>query len=169
MMRMIDETYEPGGTVVATVTLSSDSAGALSRLAVEETLPSGWSYETLQEGTPPQVPNPGATGTLVFQWPDGLPAADLPLTFAYRVRVPDEENGTHFLTGRALYLTAELEYPTDVVTTRIEEASGEGIGCAGASADKDFASRPLRDATGDGLIFLLLSMAPLVYSGRRRH
>ena len=115
------ESYSPGGTLVLEVTLRYGDDAAVLALALEETLPTTWSFHSMVSGSMPQfTPVEGDTGTLIFAW-SSVPA--FPATFRYRVAVPAETTGTQQLTGQATYRQSGPELVSNTATTDIPEGS----------------------------------------------
>ena len=112
--------YEPGSTLDITVTISSAGDDTVTALGLEETLPAGWSFDSVVSGDVPSVtPAQGTTGTLGFAY-ISVPA--FPVSFTYRVNVPVNATGPKDVLGEALYRTTGPELSSGIVTTTIEEA-----------------------------------------------
>jgi hypothetical protein len=95
--------YAPGETVDIRVTIIRQGGGnQVTQLGLQETLPSGWSFEGLVSGSVPQIPPAsGAKGQLNFGWitiPNSFPAS-----FVYRVRASAASSGTKPISGRVVY------------------------------------------------------------------
>jgi Mg-chelatase subunit ChlD len=94
--------YQAGSTLDISVTLTHSDPSALSSLAVEETLPVGWAFQSvLSAPLPAARPTAGATGTLGFAWV-AIPAG-WPLTLTYRVSIPPGTVGAQTLFGSASF------------------------------------------------------------------
>lgn len=94
--------YTPGQTVDLTVTLTPDTSGQINAVGLDETIPSGWTFDSVLSDPAPQVvPQPGVSGTLSFAW---FPTPSFPLTFTYRLNVPESSTGTKQVNGAGLIL-----------------------------------------------------------------
>lgn len=120
---------EPGEQVRITVTIESACGDALTALALRETLPAGWAYAGIADGSPNRPAlesNPGALGTAEFAWVD-LPA--FPATFTYILAVPASETSQRTLSGAPIYrLAAGEQTGATVLTAVCFQAAGEGEG-----------------------------------------
>ncbi len=116
--------YEPGTAMTVEITLRYTEADAVTSLALEETLPSGWTFNSLISGSIPNMgPSSGASGTLTFLWV-AIPA--FPMTFRYRVNVPPDASGTYQLYGFARYRTSGDEIVSNQAVTYVTEGLTEG-------------------------------------------
>ena len=95
--------YQSPGTMDVTVTFTKQGTNALTSLAFSETLPSGWTFNSLASADIPIKPSPGAGGTLEFAW-ISVPA--LPVTVTYRVNVPAGETSAKTFSGNVRWRTS---------------------------------------------------------------
>jgi len=94
--------YDAGTTLEVSVTLSHTHPDALTSLAVEETLPAGWSFAgVVSTPAPPVCPVAGTGGALGFAW-IAVPAL-WPVTLTYRVSIPAGTVGTQTFSGAASF------------------------------------------------------------------
>ncbi|HQM51351.1 MAG TPA: hypothetical protein PLJ71_21935, partial [Candidatus Hydrogenedentes bacterium] len=113
----LSDHYVPGGTLDIAVTFSKEGSGTVSALALYETLPAGWTYNS-----PVSVPGmaftpaSGSSGTLEFFWL-GIPS--FPATLVYRVNVPGSQSGTATICGYAEYRLGGGPLVTSTVCTPI--------------------------------------------------
>ncbi len=90
-----------GGTVDVTVTFTASGTGTVTNLAIEETIPAGWTYNSrLSAGTFFVEPTAGDAGPLAFAY-NSIPT--FPATLQYRLNVPAGQTGTKQITGTAAY------------------------------------------------------------------
>lgn len=116
--------YTPGGALDITVELHITADGDLTALGLEENLPHGWTYDSLVSGTLPAVePFPGITGLLEFSW-FPLPAT-YPVSFTYRVNIPEDATGGQQITGNGV--ARILETGTVVTATVITPLQAQGV------------------------------------------
>ena len=105
--------YTPGQALTVTVSLAASGTGTLTALGVEETLPDGWTFSELADGSgqaPDVAPDAGATGLLEFAWfsSSSPTLPDFPVEFSYRAVPPHGTEGTQTISGLALYRYLEL-------------------------------------------------------------
>nr|HPO16331.1 PKD domain-containing protein [Candidatus Hydrogenedentota bacterium] len=118
--------YVAGSTMDIEITLRYTDAEEVTSLALEETLPGGWTYASLVSGSVPNMaPSAGESGTLSFIWVS-IPA--FPLTFRYRVNAPASASGTYEFTGIARYRTTGDEVTSNEAITFVSEGVAEGEG-----------------------------------------
>jgi len=111
--------YQPGDTLDVSLRLESASAGAITSLALEEALPTGWTFVgVLSSPAPGLVPSPGDTGTLLFSW-STIPEV-WPVTLTYRVSIPETEHGIMTFTGQVLFREDAGDIPVTTPATQIE-------------------------------------------------
>ncbi len=120
LSRFTSSEYVEGTTLDITVTLALEGGGALIGLGLEETLPVGWTFNSIVEASPdlslyPTTP----VGFLEFLWDP--PSS--PVSLTYRVNVPSGETGQKEISGRAVYRLQCIteEQQTGVITTSIGE------------------------------------------------
>ncbi|HNT89140.1 MAG TPA: CARDB domain-containing protein, partial [Candidatus Hydrogenedentes bacterium] len=117
--------YSPGAAVDLTVTLSYGLADAVTALALEETLPAGWTFDSITSGSGANInPAAGSSGTLQFLW---VVVPAFPITFTYRVNAPAGATGDHTVSGVIIYRTTGDELRTDPVLTVLEEAQDPNL------------------------------------------
>jgi len=120
----VPSSYTAGATVDFTVTLTLQSVGQVNAVGVEETLPVGWTFAAITGGTVPSIaPNSGDDGLLEFAW---FPLPTFPVTFTYRVNVPESSAGTKSVQGSALVLLSGVGELSsgNVKTILIREGDG---------------------------------------------
>ncbi len=84
-----------------TVTFTASGTGTVTNLAIEETIPAGWTYNSrLSAGTFFVEPTAGDAGPLAFAY-NSIPT--FPATLQYRLNVPAGQTGTKQITGTAAY------------------------------------------------------------------
>jgi hypothetical protein len=114
----VNGAYLPGMPLDVTIHVDHDgAAGAVSALAIEETLPPGWEFEAvLLPAAPPDVIAFG--GALVFNFVN-LP--ETPFDLVYRVRVPGDAQGLQSFTASAIYRLSDGELRSPPVTNTFTE------------------------------------------------
>ncbi len=121
LSRSVSGRYSPGATLDITLNLSLQGGGTLTGLGVEETLPTGWTYDSLVSGNLPSIAPTTPVTFVEFVW-DPPPST---VQFTYRVRVPLGDTGQKQISGRALYrlqgVSGELQ--TAAVVSNITAAS----------------------------------------------
>ena len=105
-----DGAYPPdGGTIDVTVTFNGAGEGTLLSLALEETIPDGWAFDSIIE---PAMfwevlllwPLDGTTGQLDFVWKQqAVFPDDFPLVLTYRLTVPSGQTGDKEVSGVGAY------------------------------------------------------------------
>ena len=90
-------------------------AASLTALAVEETLPTGWVYESVTATPPPATVNPVAGNTYQFVWVT-LPNLSSPFVFKYLVDYPTGASG-EVIVGQAPFRTGGGQLASNTVTT----------------------------------------------------
>lgn len=116
--------YAAGSAMDIEITLRYTEADAVTSLALEETLPGGWTYASLVSGSVPNMaPSAGASGTLSFIW---VSIPSFPITFRYRVNVPPGASGTYAFEGLARYRTTGDEITSNTAITFVTEGGIEG-------------------------------------------
>lgn len=94
-----DGVYIPAAPLDVTVNLDFNDEGTLTALGLEETLPAGWTYDSVVAGDEPSIAPPaGWSGLLDFSW---YPLPVFPASFTYRVNVPEGEEELWQITGEA--------------------------------------------------------------------
>lgn len=116
-----DGVYTLGQPLDITVTLTQTGAGALTALALSESLPSGWSFDQIVGGDIPDTLNPsGEFGDLEFVW---FNVPTLPITFTYRILAPLDGASTEVLSGVVLFRTSGGELQSAGVSTTLTRAT----------------------------------------------
>jgi hypothetical protein len=90
-------------------------AAGLTALAVEETLPTGWVYESVTASPAPSTVNTAPGNTYQFVWVT-LPNLSAPFEFTYYLNYPTAASGDA-ITGKALYRTGGGPLESIPVTT----------------------------------------------------
>ncbi len=155
--------YLPDQTLDVAVTFNREGTAQVTALALYETLPSGWTYDSYVSGPSPIIaPAPGTSGMLEFVY---LTVAAFPATFVYRVNVPVDENGTQVLSGYAEYRLGGGAILTPLVETPIPEENQPPVanGDAYAVSEDETLTVPApgvlandTDPDGDALTALLV-------------
>lgn len=97
--RNLGERYVPGEPF--DVCLTSEYTGTLTALGIEETIPNGWTFDSVGRDNPPPVyPSSGATGTLSLAWVTPPPS---PVDFCYTLLVPPYSGGDESISGEVFY------------------------------------------------------------------
>lgn len=121
MSRRTLEGYSPGSTLDITLTLSVQEGSTLTGLGVEETLPAGWTFDSLISGTLPDMAPTEPVEFVEFVW-DPVPTD---IEFTYRVNVPGDALGAKEISGRALYRVLGMagERQTGIIVTPVAQSS----------------------------------------------
>jgi len=156
--------YLSGQTLDIAVTFNREGAAPVTALALYETLPGGWTYDSYVSGPYPVIaPAPGAAGQLQFAY---LSVPGFPATFVYRVNVPFDESGTQILSGYAEYRLGGGSILTPVLETAIPRQNQPPVANADAYAVGEDAVRTVSapgvlgndtDPDGDALTAVLVS------------
>ena len=112
--------YIAGSTLDITVSLTLEGAGTFTGLGLEETLPAGWTFDSIVSGTLPDIVPTSPVEFLEFFWE----AAPTELEFTYRVNVPGSETGAHEISGRAVYrlLGVTGEQQSGIVVSNVSDS-----------------------------------------------
>jgi len=114
-----DTFYSPGAQVSIEVTLDQTCPEAITALALEETIPAGWTFVSASGAAVPNLSPPAGTagpGPLEFVW-FSIPAV-FPATFTYVLEVPgDDASLESSISGKVLYRLSGGQLETDVVET----------------------------------------------------
>jgi len=95
------EQYPGETTVDVSVTIAMDDSSGLAALAVFETIPSGWTYESVVSTSAPEIkPASGAAGELQFGW---IYMPSIPVTLTYRITVPSGSTQDALFSGDVRY------------------------------------------------------------------
>lgn len=87
----------PPGTADIAVRISYHGSDPISGLEFQETLPSGWIFDSVVSGPSPSgVPESGETGNVLFRWNAKM---DFPFTFVYRIRFAPNSDAEGRLNG----------------------------------------------------------------------
>lgn len=97
-VRSHDRSYSPGTPF--TVHISIAYQNILDALGIEESIPSGWTFDSLCGDDQPQTSHVGVNGTLEFLWITPPPS---PVDFCYVLQVPTNEVGDKNISGEILY------------------------------------------------------------------
>jgi hypothetical protein len=126
--------YQAGTTLEVSVTLTHTAPASLTSLAVQETLPTGWSLNSVVTTPPPTIrPAPGATGALGFAWVS-MPTV-WPVTLTYRVNVPAGTVGPKTFTGTASFRDYAGETTVTTAATVIQGNEATVTFAAGAGGN----------------------------------
>ncbi|MGC8738042.1 MAG: hypothetical protein ACP5UA_05260 [Candidatus Hydrogenedens sp.] len=122
---------QPGSTLDITIILEKEGAKIIRALGIQELLPVGWTFDSVIEGTKPDlVPPPGRTPLLEFAW-FNIPA--FPTSFTYRVRVPNEFKDVVEIQGQTLYRADAGELRTDVMKSPVIPSGEKSLTPASSS------------------------------------
>ena len=156
---LLQAEYTPGAALDIQISLAYEQASEpLTALSVTEVLPAGWTFDCVVTGDQPDVPPAsGAENAVSFAW---VTIPTFPVTFTYRVRVPETAGGTQQVTGQAACQTSAGELYSDEVVTAIEpatggaaegegEGEGEGAVVAAFEAEPTMGPLPLQVAFTD--------------------
>ena len=115
----LEALYTPGSTVDVTVRLNVTTGETLTAFGLEETVPTGWGFQGVVSGDPPDVlPNTGESGLLEFAW-FPLPET-FPREFTYRLSIPGDATGLQAVAGQGVARLLETgEIRTDEVITAL--------------------------------------------------
>jgi hypothetical protein len=106
-----------GETLEVTVTLDYDDEDPVTALAVQETLPEGWTYEAFVNGPAAAVaPKIGDTGELTFVW---IMIPKWPAAFTYSVKAPADATGAQNFSAQGIYRTSGAEENTGVIDNEV--------------------------------------------------
>ncbi|MCC6144553.1 MAG: hypothetical protein IT368_12170, partial [Candidatus Hydrogenedentes bacterium] len=131
--------YVAGDAVEVAVTLERREEIELTALALNETLPAGWTYAGAVNlhgaSIQPQV---GDGGTLTFIW---VVMPEFPVQISYLAQAAADSTGAQLLSGNAVYRTNGSELTTATVDTEIQEVEPvvEAPVTHSADTDGDFA------------------------------
>jgi VWFA-related protein len=156
------ERYTAGSTLDVSVTLSHSTPAALSSLAVQERLPTGWTFNSVVSTPAPSIkPVAGATGTLGFAWVT-IPSR-WPVTLTYRVNVPAGTTGTKSVTGTASFRedsgeTSVTTAASTIVSSEVTVTFAAGVGgsISGTTSQTIFyggSTTPVTAAASFGYVF----------------
>ncbi|HPO14414.1 MAG TPA: DUF5011 domain-containing protein [Candidatus Hydrogenedentes bacterium] len=110
------------GTTQLSFTVTLELGGDMARvraLAVEETLPEGWTFAgSAPTGNAPNLyPEPGDSGMGAFIW---FSIPTFPASFTYTVNIPADVVAPVTLSGQALFRTTDGELASNVVESVIQ-------------------------------------------------
>ena len=88
--------YIPGQNIYVTITINKVGPQTITALGFRDTLPTGWTYQGLLEGSLPVEPTLGKTGLLEFAY---ITVPSFPAQFKYRVNVPGSYSGSAVIGG----------------------------------------------------------------------
>ncbi|MCA1900606.1 MAG: DUF5011 domain-containing protein, partial [Candidatus Hydrogenedens sp.] len=91
--------YVPGEDIYVTILIEKEGPQDITALGFQDTLPAGWTYQGLLEGSLPVVPEIGKTGLLEFSYVD-IPT--FPAEFTYIVNVPNTYSGIAVIGGEII-------------------------------------------------------------------
>ncbi|MFM1921655.1 MAG: hypothetical protein RLZZ303_3289 [Candidatus Hydrogenedentota bacterium] len=119
MERFHAATYQQGTSFPVQVRISSGNWQEIQALGLRETIPNGWVFEGMTGVTgdlPAVTPAQGATGLLEFAW---ITIPEMPYTFSYTLRVPEEDGGGgQVIHGSLEYrLSGPAQFAAPVITT----------------------------------------------------
>lgn len=111
--------YTPGQSLSFDIVLDSDSKVPVSAIAVVETLPPGWSFESVEgANVPPIKPAAGAKGNISFIFIEVPP---LPATFTYTVKAPAEATGEQQFKGKVAYRAENTPFESVELVTAVPQ------------------------------------------------
>jgi len=110
--------YMPGASLDIQITFTKSGTQPITALGLYETLPGGWTFDSVVGGAVPQIYRL-SEDDVEFAW-FVIPA--FPATFTYRVQVPEGETGTKEMSGYAEYRTDGPPLFTPTVMTTILES-----------------------------------------------
>lgn len=111
--------YTPGQPVTIEVLLEGNGSTPVSAIAVVETAPPGWTFESVEgANVPPIKPAVGAQGNLSFIFID-VPA--FPATFTYTLKPPADATGEQQLKGKVAYRAANAPFEGGELVTPIPQ------------------------------------------------
>jgi len=88
--------YIPGQDIYVTIRIEKEGPQAITALGFQDTLPTGWTYQGLLEGSLPVEPTIGKTGLLEFAY---INIPSFPAQFTYIVNVPNSFSGPAVIGG----------------------------------------------------------------------
>lgn len=88
--------YIPGQDIYVTIRIEKEGPQAITALGFQDTLPAGWTYQGLLEGSLPVEPTIGKTGLLEFAY---ITIPSFPAQFTYIVNVPNSFSGPAVIGG----------------------------------------------------------------------
>lgn len=101
LTRQLPASYNPGGTVQVQLTLAcAGDSSTIRALGLHETVPTGWTFVSMNGSQPEVGPSAGNSGTLEFAW---ITVPAFPCTFTYVLNVPANAQGTQSFTGQVEY------------------------------------------------------------------
>ncbi|HOK09120.1 MAG TPA: hypothetical protein PLT82_06810 [Candidatus Hydrogenedens sp.] len=108
---------KPESTIDITVILEKEGTKTVRALGIQELLPTGWAFDSVVDGTKPDLAPPkGRTPLLEFAW-FNIPS--FPTSFTYRVRVPKEFKEPGEIQGQTLYRADGGEMRTEIVKSPV--------------------------------------------------
>jgi hypothetical protein len=127
--------YVPGEAVEVAVTFEQREEVELTALALNETLPEGWTYAGAVNlhgaSIQPQI---GDGGTLTFIW---VVMPEFPVQISYLAQAAASATGAQILSGNAVYRTNGSELTTVDSVTEVAQAEAEEEAPVTHSADTD--------------------------------
>jgi hypothetical protein len=139
MTRTVSSTeYVPGGTLDVTITLYYYDTATVTALGLREGFEEGWTYVGWLSGTEVDIePDFGDGPLLDFAW---VTPPELPVTFTYRVRTPQNAEGEAVIAGQGLYRTDGPEYRSNMCSTHLSQSStldgADGVGAVAGGNDE---------------------------------
>ena len=132
------DSYIPGSFLDIDITIDFPGSDTLLSFGLEENLPAGWTFASVQSSSaaPAVTPPNGDTGLIEFAWTD--PDVTFPVTLRYRVNVPPSETGSKVISGRALaefLVGGAFETTLEISTIQGPGSEGEGEGEGEAAAE----------------------------------
>ena len=88
--------YIPGQNIYVTITIEKEGPQPITALGFQDTLPTGWTYQGLLDGSLPVEPTIGKTGLLEFAY---ITIPIFPAQFTYIVNVPNNYSGSAVIGG----------------------------------------------------------------------
>lgn len=105
--------YKPGTANTIQITMNYTGTEPVTALALQTTLPQGWTYAGIRGALKPAIDPPaGTTSKLTLIW---IQIPTFPATVEFAVEVPDWAEGTYTLSHQAIYRTlgGELQSPVE--------------------------------------------------------
>ncbi len=126
-IRTHNSSYNPSqSSGIFNISIEIEYLDSLSALGVQETIPVGWSFVSVNGNDAPTIiPASGATGTLDFAW--NTPPTS-PASFTYTVQIPIDDSGDKALSGQVLYRRVGGELIAAIPDTVLSgDTDGDGM------------------------------------------
>lgn len=112
--------YTPGTANTIQVRMNYTGSEPVTALALQTTLPQGWTYAGIRGTLKPAIDPPaGTTNELTLIW---IQIPEFPATVEFALEVPEWAEGTYTLSHRAIYRTLGGELQSPLISTELASA-----------------------------------------------